>query len=71
MCSVSDARANLGVLLVHGIGEQAKGQTLARFGDPLITLILEWSRRAPGDTVATLTAGSSSAPTDVDPRQPC
>jgi hypothetical protein len=34
--------ADLGVLFVHGIGQQAWGDTLVRFGDPLLTWIGHW-----------------------------
>lgn len=32
----------LGVLFVHGIGEQREGETLAAFGEPLIAWIRDW-----------------------------
>jgi hypothetical protein len=35
-------RCKLGVLLVHGIGDQKEGETLASFGEPLIALMREW-----------------------------
>lgn len=38
----------LGVLLVHGIGEQPKGDTLLRFGEPIIQWIERWLRAEKG-----------------------
>ena len=35
----------LGVLFVHGIGEQAKGETLLRFGDPCISWLERWLQK--------------------------
>src|SRR6188768_238493 len=35
----------LGVLLVHGIGEQPEGDTLLSFGEPLITWLNRWLGR--------------------------
>jgi hypothetical protein len=41
----SRARADLGVLFVHGIGEQLQGQTLVRFADPLSRWFTRWFSR--------------------------
>ena len=35
-------QAQVGVLLVHGIGDHAEGETLVAFGEPLIDWIREW-----------------------------
>lgn len=36
----------VGVLFVHGIGEQPEGETLLAFGEPLVRWIDDWLRRA-------------------------
>lgn len=36
------AKADLGVLFVHGIGEQQQGQTLVKFADPLSRWLARW-----------------------------
>ena len=41
-------RHQLGILFVHGIGEQPEGQTLLAFGEPLLAWIGDWIRRAEG-----------------------
>jgi hypothetical protein len=38
----ADDRFDLGILFVHGIGEQAKGDTLRQFGEPMYRWIREW-----------------------------
>ena len=35
--------AELGVLFVHGIGQQQRGETLLKFGEPLIAWLDQWS----------------------------
>jgi hypothetical protein len=35
-------RCRLGVLFVHGIGEQREGETLVAFGEPLIAWLRQW-----------------------------
>ena len=37
-------RADIGVLLVHGIGDHTEGETLVSFGEPLIDWLREWLR---------------------------
>lgn len=37
--------SDLGILFVHGIGVQSRGQTLAQFGDPLYFWIRDRCRR--------------------------
>lgn len=37
-----EPRADLGVLLVHGIGAQKKGETLVAFGEPLVGWLERW-----------------------------
>ncbi len=37
-------RADLGVLFVHGIGEQARGETLIQFGEPVLDWVRDWVR---------------------------
>ena len=41
-CATGD-RASVGVLLVHGIGQQRKGDTLTEFGEPLQRWIARWT----------------------------
>src|SRR4029453_14315596 len=38
----ADPRAEIGVLLVHGIGEHAEGDSLLSFGEPLIDWLRDW-----------------------------
>lgn len=38
------SRADLGVLFVHGIGEQARGETLVQFGEPVLDWVRDWVR---------------------------
>ncbi len=35
-------KADLGVLLVHGIGQSDSGETLVRFGEPLVEWLVRW-----------------------------
>ncbi len=56
-------RYDLGILLVHGIGEQARGDTLTEVGDHF----LEWLRRRVGDS--TQTPGGKVELIDVVSRQ--
>jgi pimeloyl-ACP methyl ester carboxylesterase len=37
-------KADIGVLLVHGIGDHKEGETLTAFGEPLIDSLREWLR---------------------------
>lgn len=41
-----DARSDLGVLLVHGIGDQHEGETLLSFGEPLLEYVRRTVTRA-------------------------
>jgi hypothetical protein len=41
-------RYDLGVLFVHGIGQQARGQTLTAWADPVIRWLQLWLRPEPG-----------------------
>ena len=41
-------RHDVGVLFVHGIGEQHQGDTLIRFAEPVIKWIKEWVASRPG-----------------------
>ncbi|MFH0343391.1 MAG: hypothetical protein ACHBNF_14995 [Chromatiales bacterium] len=47
---LGEDRYDLGVLLVHGIGQQGKGDTLVRFGDPIQQWLERWisQKSAPG-----------------------
>ncbi len=40
----------LGVLLVHGMGEQERGDTLLGFGEPIVKFLRRWLDTADGDT---------------------
>ena len=40
--TATDAEHELGVLFVHGIGEQRQGQTLVRFADPISRWLARW-----------------------------
>jgi hypothetical protein len=42
-----DAPAKVGVLLVHGIGQQERGDTLLGFGEPLYKWMNAWANRDP------------------------
>jgi hypothetical protein len=48
----TDSPCTLGVLLVHGIGEQPQGDTLSRFAEPLI----DWLRQTLGGNTASTAA---------------
>ena len=41
--------ADLGVLLVHGIGEQAQGETLTKFAEPIVEWMRDWLHREARD----------------------
>ena len=41
-----DNKAELGILFVHGIGQQAEGDTLVQFGDPLVRWLQRWLGQA-------------------------
>ena len=43
--SVQEGIADLGVLLVHGIGEQAQGETLTKFAEPIVDWMRDWLHR--------------------------
>ena len=45
MSTDAQAKADLGVLFVHGIGEQKQGQTLVKFADPLSRWLARWLSR--------------------------
>ncbi|HEX9671058.1 MAG TPA: hypothetical protein VGC93_16440, partial [Thermoanaerobaculia bacterium] len=41
--------AQVGILFVHGIGQQTPGETLIAFGEPLVNWVRRWlERRNPG-----------------------
>jgi hypothetical protein len=42
-------RANIGVLLVHGIGNHREGETLRAFGQPVLDWLKDWLRGKGGD----------------------
>lgn len=44
-----EPRADVGVLLVHGIGDHREGETLLSFGEPMIDWLREWLRRGGGE----------------------
>lgn len=55
MTSSGDRRPELGVLFVHGMGEQQRGDSLTEAGDALISWLERWCERAPHGS--TLTEG--------------
>ena len=69
-------KADLGVLFVHGIGEQLQGETLVQFADPLSTWVVRWLSRGalaePGigqtdDDGHVVVSGTRIAPDDGAP----
>src|SRR4029079_15781382 len=40
--AADDERADLGILLVHGIGAQKQGATLTAFAEPIIEWVRDW-----------------------------
>jgi hypothetical protein len=63
--SLTEPPADLGVLLVHGIGEQRQGETLTKFAEPIVEWIRDWlQREATGDALI------ASAPLDASLRPP-
>src|SRR5262249_60844226 len=42
MSSSNGDKAEIGILLVHGIGEQQRGQTLLNIGEPIIQWVQHW-----------------------------
>jgi hypothetical protein len=57
--------ADLGILLVHGIGEQAQGETLTKFAEPIVDWMRDWLHR--GSAQGSLVA---STPVDAALRPP-
>lgn len=56
-----DERADLGVLLVHGIGEQAQGETLTQGTEPILEWVGSWlGRELPGHSVIAATPMQAS-----------
>jgi hypothetical protein len=45
MSDHADSKVEIGVLLVNGIGEQQRGDTLLRFGEPIVEWIGRWLDR--------------------------
>jgi hypothetical protein len=39
-----ESRADIGILLIHGIGDHQEGQTLTAFGEPLLNWMSRWMR---------------------------
>jgi hypothetical protein len=62
MASASQAAAKpeLGVLFVHGIGQQHQGQTLVQFGDPISRWLVRWLTR--GDSKEAAVGAAEEAP---------
>jgi hypothetical protein len=63
-CASSGAEHQLGILFVHGIGEQPEGETLLAFGEPLLRWLNRWLRRGGEETS---TAGASVVHTLLTP----
>jgi hypothetical protein len=58
-------RYDLGVLIVHGIGQQAQGQTLTAWADPVIRWLQVWLGRDPVEVGA-----AELGPVPEDPAAP-
>ena len=58
---------DLGILFVHGIGAQQRGDTLLQFGEPLIQSVRQWL-----DPKAVVLSGTDIAPgSSEDPAHTC
>ena len=55
----------VGILFVHGIGEQPRGDTLRRFGDPCISWLTRWLDRNQGDLHVSEVRTENGIPTSV------
>jgi hypothetical protein len=62
---ISGMAPTVGVLFVHGIGEQKQGETLLRFGEPLFKWLREWIEQA-----STVPNGDFVEIGEVSPVQP-
>ena len=62
--SPQEGIADLGVLLVHGIGEQAQGETLTKFAEPIVDWMRDWLHResVSGSTVASMPVDAALRP---------
>src|SRR5262249_45316408 len=47
--AATPAEHNLGILFVHGIGDQPEGNTLLAFGEPLLQWLNRWLHRVDGE----------------------
>lgn len=72
----TDAKPDLGVLFVHGIGEQVQGETLVHFADPLAAWLTRWLSRGAvaepgigrsGDEGSVVLSGTELEPRDGGP----
>ena len=66
------AKADLGILLVHGIGEQAQGETLTKFAEPIVDWMRDWLHResAKGSLVASTPIDAVLRPPLLPPGTP-
>jgi hypothetical protein len=64
-----DERYDLGVLFVHGIGQQARGQTLTAWADPVIRWLQVWLRQEP-EPGAVEVGAAELGPVPEDPAAP-
>ncbi|MDE3220774.1 MAG: hypothetical protein KGO23_15510, partial [Nitrospirota bacterium] len=69
--ATTESKAEVGVLFVHGIGEQPKGDTLTRFGDPIIDWIERWLRRNDGSLRMDHSTLNTRGPTVMTPAHAC
>jgi hypothetical protein len=60
----SDHRADLGILLVHGIGEQTRGETLTQMAEPIVAWLRDWlrSEQPEGSLVASSVVSAALRP---------
>lgn len=67
-------RKALGILFVHGMGEQERGDTITQMGDALTEWLRRWIKPMPGHDVvireATLRDAPQAVPPPVDPEGP-
>jgi hypothetical protein len=58
-------RYDLGVLFVHGIGQQARGQTLTAWADPVIRWLRAWAHAEPAPLAEAPVAAPVEGPAEA------